>query len=86
MKNRLQNKLITKGSIWAKVAAYTSDLFQGEIWQDYRTEPEYIKILSSSSNANQPAELFFPCTLLTSKINWFLDKTNHALLTLNQFN
>lgn len=67
MKNRLQNKLITKGSIWAKVAAYTSDLFQGEIWQDYRTESEYIIILSSSSNANQPAELLFPCMLLNSR-------------------
>ena len=66
MKNRLQNKLITKGSIWATVAAYTSDLFQGEIQEDYRTEPEYITILSSSSNANQPAELLLPCTLLNS--------------------
>lgn len=55
-----------KGSVWAQVAAYTSDLFQGEIWQDYRTEPEYIIILSSSSNANQPAELLFPWTLLKS--------------------
>lgn len=49
------------------MAAYTSDLFQGEIWQDYRTEAEYIIILSSSSSANQPAEPLFLCTLLNSR-------------------
>lgn len=72
MKNRLQNKLITKGSIcWKmrKVAAQISDLFEGEIWQTHKTKSEYITILSFSSNAYQPDELLFSCLLLNSRQN-----------------
>lgn len=39
----------------------------GEIRQDYRAEPEYIIILSSSSHANQPAVRLFPHTLFSSR-------------------
>lgn len=38
-----------------------------EIRQDYRAEPEYIIILSSSSHANQPAVRLFPHTLFSSR-------------------